>query len=300
MASAQDWCLHCGAGAPGAIHPRPAWRSLIGVTILALLLAVGAAAAAYAALTEKHPARKTVLASAPPIPTPIPSTPTTSSIPAIPSTPPPTSTPSIPAIPSTPPKIPLSTATPSTPQKTTSTTSKETTNTSTRGSTETNTHGSKEVAALVLDTNAASTYNPNNYPPSSFGEPELAIDGDPTTAWTAAVQPSTAPQIAAGLLIDLKSPQKLGKFELITPSKGVTIEIYVTDAPQPPVTITDKSWVKLVRSRVIKKTKTKIILRKASKAVRFVLLWLVKAPPSSTPTEPGQVKVDELTLFPAS
>lgn len=300
MADAQDWCLHCGAGAPQAIHPRPAWRSLIGVTVLALLLAVGAAAAAYAALSEKSPPRKVILASAPPATTPVPTTPTTSSVPAIPSTPAPTSTPSIPSIPTTPPKIPLSTPTPSTPQKTTNTASKETTNTSTQGKTETNTQSSKEVEPLVLDTNAASIYNPNNYPASSFGEPELAIDGDPTTAWTATVQSSTAPQIAAGLLIDLKSPQKLGKFELITPSKGMTIQIYATDAAQPPATITEKGWVKLVRSRVIKKAKTRITLHKASKAARFVLLWLVKAPPSSTPTEPGQVKIDELTLFPAS
>jgi hypothetical protein len=294
MAPAQDWCLHCGAGAPEAIPPRPRWRSLIVVAVIALALAVGAAVAAYAALTEKNPPRKTVLVST----STIPSTPATSTVPAIPSTST-TSTPSIPPIPTTPPKIPLSTPTPSTPQKTTSTASTETTTTNTQGKAETNTQSSKEPTPLVLDTNAASIYNPNNYPASSFGEPELAIDGDPSTAWTAAVQPNVAPQIDAGLLIDLKSPQKLGKFELITPSKGMAIEIYATDATQPPATITDEGWVKLVRSRVIKKTKTKITLHKPSKAVRFVLLWLTKAPPTSTPTEPGQVKVNELTLFPA-
>jgi hypothetical protein len=306
MVSAQDWCLHCGAGASGAIHPRPSWRSLLSVAVIALLLAVGAAAAAYAALNEKSAARKTVVASAPPASTPVPSTPST-----IPSTPQTTSTPSIsepgtPSVvpePSTPPTIPLSTPTPSTPQ-TTSTANEEPTNTNTQGKTETGSSetgsSSKEVAPLVLDTNAAATYNPNNYPATDFGEPELAIDGDPTTAWTAAVQPESAPQMAAGLLIDLKSPQKLSKFTLISPSKGMTIEIYGTEAKQPPTTTTEKSWVKFVRARVIKKNKTKIVLRKPSKAFRFVLLWLIKAPPSSTPTEPGQVKVDELTLFPAS
>ena len=301
MVPAQDWCLHCGAGAPQAIHPRPRWRSLVGIVVIALLLAVGAAAAAYAALNEKSPPRKTVVVvSTPPLSTPVPTTPP----PAIPSTP--QSTPSIsePGTPSTsepttPPKIPLATSTPSTPQ-TTSTAGKEPTKTGPQGKPETGTSSTKGVAPIVLDTNAASTYNPSNYPATDFGEPELAIDGDPTTAWTAAVQPESAPQMAAGLLIDLKSPQKLSKFELISPSKGMTIEIYGTEATQPPTTITDKSWVKVVKARVLKKAKTKIILRKPSKAFRFVLLWLIKAPPSSTPTEPGQVKVDELTLFPTS
>ncbi|MGH2834526.1 MAG: hypothetical protein ACRDK2_17280 [Solirubrobacteraceae bacterium] len=301
MVAAQDWCLHCGAGAPQAIHPRPRWRSLVSVAVIALLLAVGAAAAAYAALNEKSPPRRTVVASAPVVTTSVPTTPP----PAIPSTPQTTSTPSIPEAtpsipePSTPPKIPLEAPTPSTPQ-TTSSASKEPTKTSTQEKPGTGTSNTKEVAPVVLDTNAASIYNPNNYPATDFGEPELAIDGDPTTAWTAAVQPESAPQMAAGLLIDLKSPQKLSKFTLISPSKGMTIEFYGTDAMQPPTTITDKSWVKFVRARVIKKAKTKIILRKPSKAFRFVLLWLIKAPPNSTPTEPGQVKVDELTLFPAS
>lgn len=313
MVPGQDWCLHCGAGAPAALHPRPSWRSLISVAVVALLLAVGAAAAAYAALNEKAPPRKTVVAITPPVS----STPTTT-VPAIPSTPQSTSTPSIPSEPSTlpepsaPPKIPLSTPTPSTPSKTTNTTSKESTKTSTQGKTETGSSetgssSTKEVAPIVLDTNAAATYNPNNYPATDFGEPELAIDGDPSTAWTAAVQPETAPQMAAGLLIDLKTPRKLSKFELISPSKGMTIEVYGTEATAPPASITEtpattteKGWVKIVRARVIKKAKTKIILRKPSKAFRYVLLWLIKAPPNSTPTEPGQVKVDELTLFPVS
>ena len=53
------------------------------------------------------------------------------------------------------------------------------------------------------------TYNPYDYPASGFGDPSLAIDGDPTTAWTAQVDPATAPKMAQGLLIDLKTKQKL-------------------------------------------------------------------------------------------
>ena len=38
---------------------------------------------------------------------------------------------------------------------------------------------------ILLDTNAASTYNPYNYPESEFGDPSLVIDGETGTAWTA-------------------------------------------------------------------------------------------------------------------
>ncbi len=52
--------------------------------------------------------------------------------------------------------------------------------------------------ALLLDTNAASTYNPYNYPPANFGDPSLAIDGDASTGWTAQVEPAVAPKLAEG------------------------------------------------------------------------------------------------------
>ena len=63
--------------------------------------------------------------------------------------------------------------------------------------------------ALLLDTNAASTYNPYNYTAANFGDPSLAIDGDTSTGWTALVEPAVAPKMAEGLLIDLNTPRKL-------------------------------------------------------------------------------------------
>ena len=61
MDPSQDWCLNCGAGAPGSLGGGArGWRS--GATILAAtaVLALGAAAAAYAALS-KGKAHPTVL-----------------------------------------------------------------------------------------------------------------------------------------------------------------------------------------------------------------------------------------------
>ncbi len=58
--------------------------------------------------------------------------------------------------------------------------------------------GTKTPEPLLLDTNAASTYNPYEAP-GPFGDPSLAIDGDTSTGWTAQVNPATAPKMAVGL-----------------------------------------------------------------------------------------------------
>ncbi len=304
MANNQDWCLHCGLGEPEALGARPSWQSLAGVLAVALVLAVGAAAAAYAALSEKShiPARKTTVASTPGVLGTATTAPT-STVPTIPSTPETTSTPTIPPESSTPPKIPLSTPTPettNTPETTSTPTQEESGKKTTSGETKTTPASANEVQPIVLDNNAASTYNPYGYAQSGFGEPALATDGDPATAWTAAVQPDSAPNMAEGLLIDLKSPQHVGKLELITPSKGMTVEIYGAHLAQPPASITAKGWVALASSRVIKKHKAQIKLRESAKTFRLVLLWLTKAPPGSTREAPGQVEVQEIALFPPS
>src|SRR5689334_5855156 len=58
LGAGQDWCLHCGTGAPGSLlsgahHWRPAAAVISAVT----LLVTGAAVAAYAALSKStsHP-----------------------------------------------------------------------------------------------------------------------------------------------------------------------------------------------------------------------------------------------------
>ena len=85
MALSQDWCLQCGAGAPGSLG-SPGWRSAATILIATALLALGAAAAGYAALSKKSHKPATVtttVAQAPPAavtttPAPItPGTPTT-------------------------------------------------------------------------------------------------------------------------------------------------------------------------------------------------------------------------------
>lgn len=305
MQEGQDWCLQCGAGAPGSLSGGPGWRT--GAAILAItgLLVVGASVAAYAALTKAKPKPK-VVAIVKPASTPTYTIPSTGA----------TGTTGVPGIPTTvsptPPKIPTQAPTPKSeppapvfpPEtKTTSTTTKSTKEASGGGeesAKEKNESSKEPPSPILLDTNAASVYNPYAYPASLFGDPSLAIDGEPGTPWTAQVQPEKAPRMAEGLLLDLKSPQKLGSATVKTSTTGATVEVYGANGASLPASITDSAWTRLVGLKVLKKKSTTFKLKTKGKSFRYVVLWLAKAPPSSTATKPGEVAIGEFELFPPS
>jgi hypothetical protein len=323
MEPGQDWCLQCGAGAPGSLDAGgPSWRSAAVILTATAVLALGAAAAAYAALNnagapKPHP---TIVAVAPTT-TPTAVTPTpTAPVTTTPSTPGAvTPTPKAPGLPATnplaptgtanPPKIPLTTPTPkSTGTGTTPTNTKETSPTSTTPSSGNETGGGAATepapTAIVLDPDAASTYNPYGYPASEFGDPSLAIDGDTSTEWTALLNPAVAPKMAEGLTIDLKSAQRVSAVELVTSTPGMSIQIYGANGQTVPTSITDPAWVQLSPYLTVKKRHERIKLKDSTKAFRFVTLWISKAPAASIGTAPDRVppthvSVNELELFPA-
>jgi hypothetical protein len=305
----QDWCLQCGAAVPGSLDGGgPGWRSATTVLAVTATLVLGAAAAAYAALTQPAPptpAPKVLTIAQAPATTP-------ATIPTTPSTPDGLGTPTtIKPLPSTSnaPQIPLTAPTPKSSESTGSGTG--TTNSGTgesgTGTTKSSTKSSggttttEPPSPILLDTNAASTYNPYGYPTSWFGDPSLAIDGETSTAWTAQVNPAVAPKMAEGLAIDLKTAQKVGSVALITSTRGMIVQVYGANGATLPASITDPAWVALSPSLDAKKRTTKIKLRDATKAFRFVTLWISQAPQSSvgTPTAPGHVSVNELELFSA-
>jgi anti-sigma-K factor RskA len=312
----QDWCLQCGASTPGSLRGGgPGWRTGIAILGATAVLVCGAAVAAYAALNKTKP-KPAVLAL-------VAKTPTTSVTPTpTPTTPGATPTPGTPTTVKAAPKIPLQTTTPKSssgesaglfpPESKTTSTPKTTTPTKTteesnkaasekpsgEGS-ETKT-GEEAPSPILLDTNAASVYNPYSFPASLFGDPSLAIDGEVKTAWTAQVQASVAPKMAEGLVLDLNSPQKLGSATVITTTTGVTVEIYGANGTTLPTTISSPEWARLVGLKVLKKKTTPLKLKTKGKGYRYVLLWLAKAPAGSTAANPGTVSVNELELFPPS
>lgn len=307
----QDWCLQCGLAVPGSLEDAgPGWRSATTVIAVTAVLVLGAAAAAYAALTQPAPrklAPKVVtVARAAPIP-PV-TTPTTPSTPGTFGTP--TTIKPLPHT-STAPKIPFTAPTPKPSQSTGLGIGNGTANSGTglsgSGTTKANPKTSggsppaEQPSPILLDTNAASAYNPYGYSASWFGDPSLAIDGETTTAWTAQVNPAVAPKMAEGLVLDLKTAQKVGSVKLIASTPGMTVQMYGANGTTLPASITDSAWIALSPSLSAKKRTTKIKLRDAAKAFRFVALWISQAPRSAlgTPTAPGHVSVNELELFAA-
>ena len=318
LADGQDWCLQCGAGGPDSLSSSaPTWRSAaVILTTLAILIA-GAATAAYAALS-KHDAKapaSTTVAQVPTMPvatTPAATTPVTPQ-------PPETITPTTAKIgapttisPSTtPPKIPLSAPPPipaaTTPAVTPTPKTGSTPSTSNSGGSNSAPVGEAQPEALLLDTNAASTYNPYNYAASNFGDPSLAIDGDRSTGWTALVEPSVAPKMAEGLVIDLNTPRKLSALALSTTTPGMTVQVYGANGEAPPTSIVDPAWASLSPSLVEKKKHARIKFggttaagqAAAKKAYRFIALWISQAPASAvgTPAAPGRVSANEIELF---
>ncbi len=298
LAPGQDWCLQCGAGGPDSVgsHAWRPWALVLGATAALIL---GAAAAAYAALSKepKHaPVTTATVAQVPPpattpapatTPTPTPSTPSTT-------VPPVAKTPALPTKAVTPPVT--SPTTPATP--TGGTTGEQKTSTTGGGKTTTTPEG---PTPLLLDTDAATTYNPYAYPASDFGDPSLTIDGDTGTGWSAQVNPATAPAMAEGVVIDLKSAKKLSAIKLVTSTPGLTLQTYGANTQTAPASITDTAWVPISHSLTIRKRRARIPLKAQGKAYRFVVVWISGAPESAvgTPEAPGKVTLNEIELFKA-
>jgi hypothetical protein len=315
MAAGQDWCLECGAGAPGSLGTR-SWRSAATIAGVVTVLVLGAAAAAVAALTKGHAKPPVVIRTVAQTPAPAttaPATPgATTATPGALGTVPGATT-KLPLGAVKPPKIPFTAVTPKASEKpasTPSTEAKTTIPTSTTpassspsgsGAGGEKTSEESQQAAILLDTNAASTYNPYSYAATGFGDPSLAIDGDTSTAWTAAVNPSTAPKMAVGLLIDLKGKFKLSAIQIVTATPGIRIQVYGANVATAPTSITDPAWVRLSPPRTVKKKRLRTSLRDSTKAFTFVTVWISQAPTSAlgTAAAPGHVDVNEVELFQA-
>ena len=291
LAPGQDWCLECGTAAPGSLGRGPGWRQALTVIALTLLIVGGAVAASYAALSSQSK-RATTAPRVVAVTTPAPAAP------AAPATPPPpaTTTPAVPKLPPAATKVPaLPKATPTpkpvVPPVTTPVAPTHTTPAPSAGGGHSNQTG-QVGRTILLDPNAASTYNPYNLPDSSFGDPSLAIDGDPTTAWTYTLDPSTGGKTAVGLMVDLKSPQLFHTLKIHVTSPGMAVELYGANG-DPPVSITDPAWTHLATRRHIKKL-TSIALKTAGKSFRRLLIWVAHAPGTATS---GTVGIFEVSVI---
>jgi hypothetical protein len=295
MEASQEWCPHCGAGVPGSLATRgPSWRATATMVGATMILVVAAATAAYAALSKKGGGapRVTATVAQAPAPAPVPAPAIPPIVPTTTAKAPRTAKPTLPPATAKPPKIPLTAATPKATKPAATTPATTTPNTTTTA---------EQPTPITVDTNAVTTYNPDGSPPGMFGDPSLAVDGDVSTGWTAQVDPAIAPRMAAGLLVDLKTPQRLSSLALITSTPGMTVQVFAANGTTAPASITDPGWAKLSPSQIDKKRHVVIKLRESTKAFRFVTLWISRVPAASigTPEAPGRVSVNEVELFPA-
>jgi hypothetical protein len=282
----QHWCLECGTGAPGRLGVRAGWRVAALVVGITLLLASGALAASYAALSsdsKRAVANPGPQASLPP-PTPPTTPPAAGPTPTSPATvtPPPVKPTPTPVKPTPTPATPAPATTPSTPTLSTPSTPSPTTPSR-----------PKPVIPrhlIVLDTDAASTYNPAALPDASFGDPSATIDGDSTTAWTVKTA-SPGCKVGAGVALDLKSPQRVRQLNLATSTPNMDVEVFGAKTVQPTV-FPEARWVHLA-SRPKVKANARIGLGSATKRFRHLLVWISHGPSAKCP---GQVAINEISL----
>jgi outer membrane biosynthesis protein TonB len=203
-------------------------------------------------------------------------------------------TPTVTTTPATTPTVttkPQTTPTVTTPTATTPTATTPTATTPTATTPTTTTPESSHE--ILLDTDAASTYNPYTLPASSFGDPADAIDGALNTAWTYQLAPSAAGSTLVGLTIDLKTPQAARAIKITTLSPGMTVEFYGADGASPPASITAPGWVHLANRRAIK-VSTTVVLKTAGASFRYLLVWITHAPAGVTA---GSVGISELSVY---
>lgn len=293
-ASPQRWCLECGHELPGP--RRPGLRPAVGIATTLAVLVGAASAGGYTVLRhdKQPPPPATTVAQAPPGTTP--------TVPPATQEPPSYTPPAYSSTPSfaTPHVSPSGGAhvfrpTPSSPSHRTS--GGATAPSAGAGlvqpvthTTPTTTTPSKPQLALtdVALGAAAVAYAP--YAPANvdLGDPSQAVDGSTKTAWTApaASDPSAPPQV--GVYVDLAAPTKVRTLVLQTPTQGMDVEIYGATSG-PPSTIVDHGWSHLATRRGIG-AKTKIGL--PARAFRYVLVWIVGAPPNA-----ARPAISELSLL---
>jgi hypothetical protein len=290
MALGQDWCLECGTAAPGRLGGRPGWRAAVTVVGLTLVLAGGAVAASYAALSSDAqkeaskappPAAAPIVASTPAPPAPAPTT-TAAAPPPPPSTPSPAPSTSAPKVPA--PKVPAAPSPTPTPSHSKGSTGTGTTGTGT-GTTDTGTATTPSgPVAVELGPDAASIYDPYNRITDS-GDPADSYDQSADTTFSFSTAPGP-PEMGVGLDYNLDTAKTVKQIEVTTDTPGFTIEVYGSPTGRPR-DILDNRWQHVVSKKDVgkdgKDKATTIKLPSDAGKFRHILLWIT-APPQAGPT----------------
>jgi hypothetical protein len=299
LAEGQDWCLECGTAQPGRIGAKPGWRPALTVVLLTAVLAAGAVAAAYAALSSD--AERQASAPAPPSAAPV-----VPPAPVQPAPAPADTTPEVAApqddadAPETPraperdePDPPA--ASPSSPPSSGDTdTGGDAGDDSGSGSGSadedegTQNETRREPAIVALGPDAASTYDPFDRAGGLTGDPADAIDGRRRTKWEAPVGQDGLVNI--GLLVSLEQAKAFEKVRVQAGTPGFTVVLYGSKrgtAPEGDPAQT-AAWEKLDETRDFG-TDEKLGMGEGK--WRHVLLWFTDQPADT------KVMIPEVSLL---
>ena len=300
MVPTQDWCLECGAAAPGRLGARPGRRAALTVLVTTLALACGAVAASYAALSGD--AHRSAAAPAPPSVTPVaqqaPATPTAPVAPAPAPTPPAPVLHGIPGLPANHPVIPIL------PQRQLPVVPVKPLPTPAPVQIKPKPAPKPKPAApqpIALGTDAARLYDPYGSAVDK-GDPAAAYDKNLGTSWFVTSKNSTG-SMAVGLVVDLEKARHVQTVALATSTPGYTVELYGAPDGDLPPDVLDTRWSHLANRSQVDETKRdgskagdgaeRIALRSRAGFYRYVLLWFTAPPASGGPT----VRISELSLL---
>lgn len=293
LASGQDWCLECGSAQPGRLGTRAGWRAALSVAGACAVLATGAGAAAYAALSSES--QRVASAPAPPAATP------TVTPPPVVAAPPPAAdeTPTVDPPASAGADIPPADAPELDPPSSSGSTGSAGTTGGTSGSSGTSgstggsdggtdtgsTDTTAEPVAIDLSADEVSTYDPSGRGGANVGDPADAVDGKASTAWEAPVGENG--RVDIGLAVSLDEARTLSRFVFGADTPGFTVEVYGSRSATLPPDVLDARW-ETIDTRKDVGVREEVALKGT---YRHVLLW-VTAQPADT-----KVAVPEIQLF---
>jgi hypothetical protein len=147
---------------------------------------------------------------------------------------------------------------------------------------------------------SATDYDPEGDGTEDRAAAPLAIDGDPTTAWTTEHYDSatfagtkTGPDPGVGIYVEARSVSRAGRIEVRSPTPGWNAQIFASVGP-PPAAIT--GWGAPVGKVAGAGSRQAIDLHVASPS-RYFLLWFTKAAPASDEVGRFEVAIAEVTLI---
>jgi eukaryotic-like serine/threonine-protein kinase len=134
-------------------------------------------------------------------------------------------------------------------------------------------HSTPVVLKIKLCATCAQGFNPLGTPTDETPNAQLAIDGNPTTAWsTQQYYSHKLGKAGTGLYVDTSTPMAVRQLRILTDTPGFTASIYARTSA-PPLKWPDSGWVPVSASIAVASNMA-FILTTHGHAYRYFLVWI--------------------------